>query len=422
MKCNTNIIGRIKLNKEINYNDNVLERKKKNERNMANELNFQEAILQQMQQQQQNQQMLAELMNRVDRPQRPVTEVTPPIFSGKEKECVIDWLSKFNRISAHNGWDDEKELNALPIYLSNGALVYYNSLDDHIKENAVLIKQALRDYYDNQNRRWQKRTELFGLKQNGKNLDDYIDKINKLSQQLNVAAEVKTDIFISGLDDKLKNALKLRQPQNFEDAITFARLKDNTKTNNEVLMEQILETLKTNNTNLKTLEESASAKLNNEIKAMQKDNVAAAHTNPTGNLREIARLKEEVRQLKRSKMWITEEISNQLEKTSERNLGRSYACAATKWDTIKDLVQRCIIMEQHKGIHQQMETTDPTDIGRDLQMMEEYTIMEQDTAMDHIKTISMEITTGIDNQINIKTAMEGISEIIPMIKIKMVIG
>ena len=90
--------------------------------------------------------------------------------------------------------------------------MYYNNLDANIRNNIILIKQALREYYNNENRRWQKRQELFSLKKGEQTLDTYIDKINKLSQQLDVGAEVKIDLFINGLDERLS--------KRFEDAAT----------------------------------------------------------------------------------------------------------------------------------------------------------------------------------------------------------
>ena len=98
--------------------------------NMAEEQNFQEAIIQQLRQQQlENQQIIRAFMQAARPPRRPVTELKPPTFSGKEKECIIDWITKFERTATHNEWDDDKQLTTLPLYLADGALVYYNNLD-----------------------------------------------------------------------------------------------------------------------------------------------------------------------------------------------------------------------------------------------------------------------------------------------------
>ena len=143
-----------------------------------------------------------------------------------------------------------------------------------------------------------------------------------MAQHLNVAAEVKLDIFINGLNERLKNSLKLRQPRNFDDAVTYARLKDSTKISNETNMEKFLETLKMNNSVSTDKEESSTvAKLHHEIKSLRQEvkqeKVAAAHTYPTKATREIARLKEENRLLKGTKTLMREEGSNLLEETYE---------------------------------------------------------------------------------------------------------
>ena len=56
---------------------------------------------------------------------RPVNEVQPPSFSGKSTEDIREWINKFDMIAAHNRWDEEKVLRALPLYLKDGALTYY---------------------------------------------------------------------------------------------------------------------------------------------------------------------------------------------------------------------------------------------------------------------------------------------------------
>ena len=82
---------------EDNQNNQQIEE----EANMAEQRNFQDALIQQLQQQQlENQQVMRAFMHAAQPPRRQITELKPPTFSGKEKECIIDWITKFDKTAA----------------------------------------------------------------------------------------------------------------------------------------------------------------------------------------------------------------------------------------------------------------------------------------------------------------------------------
>ena len=48
---------------------------------------------------------------------KPSTEIHPAPFAGTAAENVLDWLESFNRIATHNVWNDQKQLQVIPVYL-----------------------------------------------------------------------------------------------------------------------------------------------------------------------------------------------------------------------------------------------------------------------------------------------------------------
>ena len=153
------------------------------------------------------------------------TEIHPTPFTGTTANNIfLDWIESFDRIAAHNVWNDQKQLQVIPVYLKNGALNFYRSLPEQTKTDVNLLKAALRDRYHTQDRLHDMRAKLRELRQ-GSSLETYINDLNTLARHLELPEQQKIDYFIFGLKSKLKQALLIRQPQTYDDAVTFAKRK-----------------------------------------------------------------------------------------------------------------------------------------------------------------------------------------------------
>ena len=153
------------------------------------------------------------------------TEIHPTPFTGTTANNIfLDWIESFDRIAAHNVWNDQKQLQVIPVYLKNGALNFYRSLPEQTKTDVNLLKAALRDRYHTQDRLYDMRAKLRELRQ-GSSLETYINDLNTLARHLELPEQQKIDYFIFGLKSKLKQALLIRQPQTYDDAVTFAKRK-----------------------------------------------------------------------------------------------------------------------------------------------------------------------------------------------------
>ena len=155
---------------------------------------------------------------------KPSTEIHPTSFTGTAADNILDWLENFDHIAAHNVWNDQKQLQVIPVYLKDTALNFYRSLPDQTKADINLLKAALRDRYHTQDRLYDMHVKLHELRQ-GSSLETYISDLDTLARHLELPEQQKIHYFIFGLTPKLKQALLIRQPQTYEDAVTFAKRK-----------------------------------------------------------------------------------------------------------------------------------------------------------------------------------------------------
>ena len=115
-------------------------------------------------------------------------------------------------------------VQVIPVYLQDTALNFYRSLPDQTKTDINLLKAALRDRYHTQDRLYDMRVKLDELRQRS-SLETYINDFDTLARHLQQPEQQKIHYFIFGLKPKLKQALLIRQPQTYDDAVTFAKRK-----------------------------------------------------------------------------------------------------------------------------------------------------------------------------------------------------
>ena len=101
---------------------------------------------------------------------------------------------------------------------------FYRPLPDRTKTDINLLKAALQDRYHTQDRLYDMRVKLHELRQ-GSSLETYINELDNLARYLELPEQQKIHYFIFGLKPKLKQTLLIRQPQTYDDAVTFAKRK-----------------------------------------------------------------------------------------------------------------------------------------------------------------------------------------------------
>ena len=101
---------------------------------------------------------------------------------------------------------------------------FYRFLPGQTKTDINLLKAALRDRYHTQDCLYDMRVKLHELRQIS-SLEAYINDLDNLARHLELPEQQKIHYLIFGLKPKLKQALLIRQPQTYDDAVTFANRK-----------------------------------------------------------------------------------------------------------------------------------------------------------------------------------------------------
>lgn len=159
--------------------------------------------------------------------QKPVAEMTPNSFSGSDNDNVVDYLENCEMVAQYNGWDLEKRVQALPLFLRSFARIFYNGLPARTKANWEELVVALKKQYNSKDKQWTTGSRLYSLRQEGP-LADYIDELERLSHQMGVSEDTKLHLFINGLKPRLRNSLRLKQPRQYDAAVSFAKSKEAT--------------------------------------------------------------------------------------------------------------------------------------------------------------------------------------------------
>ena len=118
-------------------------------------------------------------------------------------------------------------------------------------------------------------------------LDDCINDINKLCHQLEVPEDVKLNLFLNGLTEKLQRSLKIRHPRNFTDAVNFASLKDSVATTKNHGIAQHLQQMMDQTGNYRAVEDTESLtmeSLKEEITAIKGILNQKAHGHTVGTV------------------------------------------------------------------------------------------------------------------------------------------
>ena len=248
-----------------------------------------------------------------------------PTFEGSEKENIKTFFENFEKLAAFNGWSPQRKLQAIPITFNKKANYFYAQLGDDVKASYTNLKSAMVERFSSAQTRCKKKAELFALRQNDcDTLEQYIEKLEDISYQLDLTSEQKLDILINGLNDNLRPAAILKQFKTFEDATEYLTLKNSVSTsnNNKLLQELNKKVERLANEKLQTVTQPANmctatpATIENDItdklsnlldqkfqlmsqQPQQLNNYGTPnYASTTDAMREVARLKAENRQLK----------------------------------------------------------------------------------------------------------------------------
>eukprot|EP00111_Clytia_hemisphaerica_P019036 TCONS_00056267-protein len=165
-----------------------------------------------------------------------------PKFGENPSDDVVEFITKLDISLSFYQLDDKQKARVVPLLLMKRAYTFYFTLPSIVKDNYKELTKSLRKEFDAPELKYRKRQELHGIKQNGDTITRYLERVERLSQNLQVADQTKLDIMIAGLDIPYRNYIQMKQPRTYSDATHALLLKesvnppiDDTATMNSIL-------------------------------------------------------------------------------------------------------------------------------------------------------------------------------------------
>ncbi|XP_077541282.1 uncharacterized protein LOC144153528 [Haemaphysalis longicornis] len=155
-----------------------------------------------------------------------IRERDPPMFYGDDDQDVEDWLASYERVSAHNRWDDRMKLNNVPFYLKRLAEMWYLNHGADLQSwsafktdfmkvfgrpavRKLLAEQLLRE-------RAQNKGETFTSY-----IEDVIGLCKRADPSMSEADKIKH--LLKGIDDDAFQMLLSKDPQTVGDVINWCQ-------------------------------------------------------------------------------------------------------------------------------------------------------------------------------------------------------
>lgn len=139
----------------------------------------------------------------------------PPIFTGSGDSDVEEWLSKYERVSASNKWDDQMKLGYVQFYLADIAQLWYNNHESDIPTWSV-FKTSITDVFGRPSARKLRAEQRLRQRaqQPGENFTGYIEDVLNLCNRVNstMTEEDKIKHILKGIEDDAFQMLLARNP------------------------------------------------------------------------------------------------------------------------------------------------------------------------------------------------------------------
>ena len=150
-----------------------------------------------------------------------------PKFSGSESEDVTEFLANFNRAARFYKFSEDRKAEALPLYLTSTASIWFNTTPGLAGQSFDYLADALKKQFHTDSDVWLLRQKLHDRKQlPTESVSDFAASIRRLCQRLNLPRTECVNVFIQNLKPELKHYVILQRPETLEQAEMHARLKE----------------------------------------------------------------------------------------------------------------------------------------------------------------------------------------------------
>lgn len=157
---------------------------------------------------------------------RPIDVSSLPTFGQDVDDDIIDFFERYEMTLEFYELSNELKAKLVPQVLKKRALTFYRTLTSAVKENYDDLKQTFTQEFDVPQIRYRKRQMLYQITQDNESISEYLGRLEKLSQNLNIPDQSKLDIMIAGLNDGYRKYIQMRQPETYREATHSLLLKE----------------------------------------------------------------------------------------------------------------------------------------------------------------------------------------------------
>lgn len=150
-----------------------------------------------------------------------------PRFSGADSEDVTELLVNFNRAARFYNFSEERKAEALPLYLTGNASIWFNTTTDLVHKNFGELSDALGQQFHSASDIWLLRQKVYDRKQlPHESVSDFASTIRRMGQRVGLTRAEGITTFIQNLRPELKHHVLLQRPDSLEEAERHAKLKE----------------------------------------------------------------------------------------------------------------------------------------------------------------------------------------------------
>lgn len=150
----------------------------------------------------------------------------PPFFNGEGDHDAEDWLSTYERVSAHNKWDDPAKLSNVEFYLTQLAQTWFLNNARDFKIWGDFKTRFLQAFGSPAVRRLQAEQRLRGRAQTqGENFISYIEEVVDLCRRVDVAMSEADRVkhILKGIDDDAFTMLLAKDPKTVTEVVSLCQ-------------------------------------------------------------------------------------------------------------------------------------------------------------------------------------------------------
>lgn len=153
----------------------------------------------------------------------------PPFFNGTDEQDAEDWLATYDRVSAHNNWDDKVKRNNVEFYLTGTAELWYGNNAKRYPTWSEFKPRFLERFGRPSVRKFRAEQQLRErAQQPGESfltyIEDVVDLCRKVSDTMSDEDTIKH--ILKGISDDAFQMLLAKNPQTVTDVVTLCQSYD----------------------------------------------------------------------------------------------------------------------------------------------------------------------------------------------------